>query len=897
MQPPFAPLWLAMILGIVAGLFAERALSAAERTDPNWLLPAPELAADPSVPTLQDVLGYAWGKEISNHGQVERYLEALVDAAPDRARLVRYGKSYEGRDLYYLIITSRENLAQLDRIRANNLRLADPMGTSQEDAQTLIADAPALVWLAYSVHGDEISSTDAALLTAYHLLADRSSQTQTRLQQLVVFIDPLQNPDGRERFINVFRESRGRFSEPDPSAREHTQRWPGGRFNHYLFDMNRDWFLQTQRETQRKVAAYLKWQPHIYVDAHEMEHNATYFFPPPADPINPFLLPRQIEWLHRIGRHQAERFDRYGFPYSSREIFDAFYPGYGSEWPTLQGGIGMLWEQAGAQGLVIDRDDQTKLHYHDGVRHHYVSALATIELAAENRAQLVADFHEARRRGVQLGHEGPVKHYFLLEGTRPTRAFQLAKLLVNNGIQIQRTGPPLHLTSTDIRHARTQERTVPAGSYHIPVAQPTGRLVRALLDRNVDMDEQFVQRQLRRKKEHLPDEIYDVTAWSLPLAFDVDCLAVKDAQQVDSRPWNGNRSANHVVARKAKVAYLVSGDDDGAVFALARWLRSGLRVHVADQPLKLSDMSFPRGTLILRTSDNPQRLHDDVARAQEKFQLAIHATDTGFVTEGAQLGGPNVTWIRPPRIAMLVDQPTSYTVGHTWYLLDEVWRYPAARVAGGHLGRLDLSRYDVLIFPHGSYSEERAPSQGNVGRIKEWIERGGTLILVGGAAGWATGQKVQLLASRMEKKPVTPARSADETPSRPEESSAEKQDEGELPDAVPGAFLRAEVYEDHWVSFGVGTTLDVYCSGDLIFAPVTPNKGRNLVSFRAKEELLTSGFCWPQTLELVAGKPYVMYQPLGQGHIVAFSDDPNFRAMNRSLERLFFNAMMFGPGH
>src|SRR5262245_15021619 len=421
-----------------------------DRKSPTWLLPVGTLQANGKIPTLQEVVGHTWGEDVSSYAEIERYLHVLVASEPDRTRLETYGQTYEGRTLYYLIISSPQNIERLQEIRGNNLRLADPRETSPDDARQLVSESPAIVWLAYSVHGNETSSSDAALITAYHLLADQSDATREALERLIVILDPIQNPDGRERFMNVYRETRGTFPQSEPLATEHIERWPGGRFNHYLFDMNRDWFLQSQAESRGKVAAYLQWHPQIYVDAHEMGRDAQYYFDPPMDPINDLILPRQREWFHRLGKHQADQFDKYGFAYTTREMFDAFYPGYGSTWPTMHGGIGILWEQAGVRGKIIDRSDETQLSYHDGVRHHYISGLATIETAVANREQLLEDFHQARSDGVRFGREGPIRDYFLLEERTPYRAAQLAELLARNGIELRRVQSPLRAQTTSM---------------------------------------------------------------------------------------------------------------------------------------------------------------------------------------------------------------------------------------------------------------------------------------------------------------------------------------------------------------------------------------------------------------------------------------------------------------
>jgi len=861
----------------------------------RWLLPEPELQLDPQIPTLKTVVGHEWARNISSHSEMERYLNALVKAAPDRAALVPYGKTYEGRTLYYLVIAKRENLQRREAIREANLQLADPRRTPPEKASELIARNPALVWLAFGIHGNETSSTEAALLTAYHLLADRRPQTRRLLEDAVVLIDPLQNPDGHERFVNVYRETRGAFPDPQPLAAEHTERWPGGRFNHYLFDMNRDWFLQSQRESRARATAYLHWQPQIYVDAHEMGHNATYFFSPKAGPVNPFVLPHQIESQELLGRQLARRFDDNGFAYTTREMFDGFYPGYGSTWPTLQGGLGILWEQAGVRGLVIDRDDERQLRFHDAVRHHYASALATVEFAASHARRLVEEFYESCRRSIQLGREGPVRHYFLLAGKAPQRAAGLAELLRRNGIEVRRVTESVKANCTDIRTAEKGPREIPAGSYHVEVAQPAGRLVRALLDRQVEMNREFVERQLQRNADRFPDEIYDVTAWSLPLAWGVDCVSTEAPVEVAGEPWDGTPHAGRVVSGRAKVAYLIP-DHDAALPALTAWLRKGLRVHVADRDFQMGDEACPRGTLILRVHENPDGIHDAMVRAAKDFGLRILAGNTGLASEGAQLGGPHVQWVRPPKVALLVDRPASYSVGHTWYLFDQVLRYPVTRVAGGNLSRLDLHDFNVLVLPDGDYGVRDAPGEKDVARLRQWIGEGGTLILLKRAASWATGKPVGLLSVQAKKKPVPATPAAKENADKPPAGSAGDA-ASEAADPSPGVFLRANVFREHWLTFGCPDTMDVFFEGNTIFTPTAPSKGRNLVSFLAKPGVLTTGFCWPETLELVAETPYLIYEPLGAGHVVAFSSDPNYRAMYPVTQRLFLNAVLFGPGH
>ena len=874
--------------------------------DPGWLLPMPEVDADPKVPTLKQQLGHGWGEDISSHAEIERYLRSLAAAAPERSRLVKYGETIEKRGLYLLAITAPKNLARLEEIRQANLLLADPRRTTPEQAKAIAAAAPAIVWLAYGVHGDEISSGDAALLTAFHLLADRRESTRRMLEEIVVIIDPMQNPDGRDRFVNFHRENRGVAPDPEPLAAEHLQRWAGGRFNHYLFDMNRDWFLQTQAETRARVATYLRWQPHVTIDAHEMGANSEYYFDPAADPILELITPKQREWFGKFGTRQGQRFDQFGFPYTTREEYDAFYPGYGSTWPTLHGSIGILWEQAGARGLVINREDERKLHYHDGVRHHYVSSVSTVETAAAMRKELVNDFYEYRASAIVSGRDGPVRDYVLLAGSTPARAARLARLLVDNGIEVRRVTSATTIKAKAGVESGAREHSVPAGSYHVSVSQPAGRLARSLLDVRFDMGEAFRKRQLDRKVRRLNDEIYDLTAWSLPLAFGVNSLTIEGNSRISSEPVTTPAATGKVAGpARARVGYLVHTVDDTAMSALGDLLRNQFRVHVFDQATALAGEKFAKGTLLLRTGENPQSLHEVIRRVALEHGLSVVATDTGFVDEGAGLGGVHVSWVKPPKVAMLVDRPASPYAGHTWYLFDQVWHYPMTRVPGSALSELDLSKFNVLILPDGRYPGPLG--EPFVARLKDWVRAGGTLILIKGAAAWATEKSVGLLASKPvkkvvksepepEKKAVEKAVEKAEKPAPPAETKPVEEKPEEPPDPVPGAFLRASVYDDHFVTFGSPGEVLPLANTELILTPLKPTDGRNLVNFAARD-LVVSGFCWPETLELMAGKPLVLYQSLGKGHVIAFADDPNFRAMTPSIERFFLNAVFFGPGH
>ena len=359
---------------------------------------APGVQYDPGVPTLKAVIGHAPGEAITTPEQIGRYLDALTKAAPDRTRLVEYAKTWEGRPLHYFVIGSRERMARLDEIKRGLQTLA----SGAPDADRLVNELPAVVWLIHGVHGNEISSSDAALAEAYHLLAARGNpDVDITLRDALVIIDPMQNPDGRNRFITNNLLGRAIEPDPNPQSAEHDEPWPGGRSNHYLFDMNRDYFAMTQPETQGRARVMLEWYPQVNVDLHEMGGNSSYYFAPPANPLNPFITEAQKKSFELFGRANAAEFDKRGFSYFVRETYDSFYPGYGESWPIFHGSIGMTYEQASPRGLAFRREDGALLTYKDAVTHHFTAAITTAATAAKNRQQLLRDFLDtaaARRR-------------------------------------------------------------------------------------------------------------------------------------------------------------------------------------------------------------------------------------------------------------------------------------------------------------------------------------------------------------------------------------------------------------------------------------------------------------------------------------------------------------------
>jgi len=857
---------------------------------------------DSRIPTLKQVAGHEPGEAISTHEHIGAYLEALAKAAPERTRLWKYAETWEGRPLFVLAVGGADRMARLDTVKTGLRQLADPRGLSAAEGERLVQDLPAVTWLVHGVHGNEISSCDAALYLAYHLLAAQGDpEVEQVLEQSIVLIDPTENPDGRARFLASFRSTRAAQPDAEPASVEHDEPWPGGRGNHYLFDLNRDWFPLSQPESRGRVRTYLEWYPHVVVDLHEMGGNSTYFFAPPADPLNPLLTAAQKGWWEEMGKAIAGRFDTRGFPYFVREIYDAFYPGYGESWPLYQGAIGMTFEQGSARGLVYRRSDESHLSYRDGVVNHFTAGLVTASTAARNREKLLRDFLAYRRSGFAEAERGQA--YVLVPGADPSRVVRLADLLVANGIEVRRAEEPL----------KAGGRSLPAGTFVVPVAQPSIRMVRNLLDSHAAMDEAFLKEQDRRRKKRLPDQIYDITAWSLPAAFGVECLpGASPVGKTAAYAGSGTESAAALglepkpsasalsPLRAAKVAYLLPWGS-GTAAAAAEGVRSGLRIRVAEAPLTLGGREFPAGTAVVRTADHDAKLTETLGALVRRHGVEAVATDTGYVEKGISLGSNQVRALKPARVLLAWDVPTfSLSAGWARYVLERRFGQPVTVVRTASLRRIDLDRYDVLVLPSGDYSD--ALGEEAVKRLKGWISEGGTLVLIAEAARWAGKEKVGLLATRPELRDGRPdaepiEKEKDDKKEAPKPFDYEKaiQPDRERPEDNYGAFLRVDLDREHWLSAGAGGEVAAMVSGPRIFTPLKLDKGRNVGIYAAKDRLVAGGFVWEDAREPLSRKAFLMHQPTGQGHVIAFAEDPNFRAFTEATELLFMNAVLLGP--
>lgn len=845
-----------------------------------------------STPSPAEVLGYPIASRISSPDAIEHYFNQLAAQFPEQVRMIHYGQSWEGRNLYVIALSSAANMNNFEAFQRGMQQLSAADTTSEREAQQLINTLPASIWLSYGVHGNEISSPEAALLTAYHLLAATDEQTQGYLNNTIVFIDPLQNPDGRARFVSRYYMTAGLEHSADRFSAEHNEPWPSGRSNHYLFDLNRDWLALTQPEISGQVDTLLANMPLVYVDLHEMGGDTSYYFTPEADPYNPLITPKQRQSLWDIGENNARWFDAQGYDYFTREIFDAFYPGYGASWPLYHGSISMTYEMASARGHHFRTKDGTILTYGDGVQRHFIASLATIESVSQQRQALLENFWQYRQQGIRLGAKSKQRTY-LFPGTDDRAGVQrLAALLTRHGVQVNQAKQAFKLCGVNY----------PAGTVWVDSAQPAHYMVRTLLDSDIAMDDEFLAEQERRRANNLPDQIYDVTAWSLPLMFNLDYQTCAQAPKVASVPATRDFiKPGHVQHVDAKVGYLVPWGDMNAGRFLTAALRAGFTVKRAGASFTHKNgTNYPAGSLILTHADNPQ-LRQQIESLAAQTGAQVHGVDTSWVTAGPNFGSNQNKKIHAPNILLLWDEPVqSLSAGHTRYVIEQQFGYPVTAMRAQQLRAANLAHYQVVILPALAGSLSQVLGEHGTASLTRWVEQGGVLITLGNATEWAVQE--DLLSSALERAISEPAsRHGDEkyVDALVFDSKAQWQHYITPADADPywtsGVLAKLDVDQEHWLSAGVKPHLINVTVGNKIYRPLNIQHGRNIVSY--SDDVLASGYLWAENQQQLRHKPFLMWQPQRQGMVISFTQEPTYRAYLDGLNVLLLNAIFGGAAH
>ena len=842
------------------------------------------LAAQSSVPTFRDVTGHAFGERITVHHQMQAYLERLAATSP-RVTLIRQGFSWERRALLLAVVTSPENHARLTQIRENSLRLADPRRTTPEQARAILADQPVIVWFGGSIHGFELSGSEGVMKLLEHLTTRNDAATMEVLRNTVILIDPMLNPDGRDAFANINHQNIGRTPNPAPMDWNNDfTGWQSLKFRtgHYFFDNNRDWFAQTQRETRDRAPTLHFWRPQVATDMHEMGADAEFYFDPPGDPTNPHFPAFALRWFREFGNAYAAAFDSAGFEYMTRERYNYFYPGYTSI-RGYHGGVSMLFEQGSSRGLALERSEGPVRTLAQALEQQYVAAWTGARTSAARREMILSEYY-ASQRAATAPTEGPRRFFIANDGSGNSRA--LVKLLRSNDVEVGTLTGELRLSAArDRAGAAVGARTLPSGTFVVEVAQPSGRLVRALLDPNVPVPASFLAQARHYTDRNENPRFYDITGWSLPLLFDVTAWSSEAPAGPAARAVaDADLAARPVPDAAGAYAYILPGTQPASVAALHHLKLKGHRAGVILRATRVGTLDVPTGSVIVRIGQNEPTIHRDVAEVATRFGIDVTLARTALSDSGLPaLGSGDWTFnAKTASIALLAEDPISgLSFGWAWYTLDEQFQIPTTVLRTRSIAATPLDRFNVLVIPEAqSGALVTALGRAGVDRIRRWVQDGGTLVTIGAATDFARDTSALGLIALRSWYQTDTGRHA-------------------TPYAVPGAIFRAELDPSYWLRAGyTGSELPLLVNSTRLYLPPDgpPNASRRVVARYAAQNALVSGHAWDETKQRIGGTVAVYEQTVGLGRVIAFTEDPNFRAFHRGVNRMFLNAVVLGPG-
>ncbi|MFO0840015.1 MAG: M14 family zinc carboxypeptidase [Phycisphaerae bacterium] len=703
---------------------------------------------DANVPTPDSVLGFPVGSRPARHREIEAVIKAIA-AKSARTRLFEYAKTHEGRTLYYLAVSSEQNIQRLDQIKADAAKLADPRVGAAADADKLIDTLPAIAWMAYCIHGDEMSGSDASLALAYHLAACADEPVRKMLEQLVVLIDPLMNPDGRDRRITTIAEARTSQPNVDDQSLLHSGIWPSGRMNHYLFDMNRDWIFGTQPESRGRIAAAGAWNPHYFLESHEMGSQDTFLFQPPREPLNPNTPANVKKWTALFAKDQAAAFDRRGWRYYTGEWNEEWYPGYSGAWGAMRNAVENLYEQANIQSDAVRRQEGTLETYRESVHHQLESSWVNLSTLAANRKTILADYVSERRRNVSANSPWANRYFAIVSNANAGRMQEFVELMLLQGFEVFSAAGEFTADGRDRLGRALKDRKFPAGTLLIPNRQPLAPLIAAMLEFDPHLTPAFLQEERRELLRFGRSRLYDVTAWNITMLFDVDGYELRGAPPAGATRIDRPPTLTGAVTQPdSKVAFVLDGADDRSVIAAGRLMERGVHVRVAEKPFEFDGKTFARGSVLVVMKDN--LLVAGVSEALQSVATELKVTFTGIRSgwgEGdlPDLGGGYFQLLETPRIAVIGREPFDpYSYGETWHLIDDVLGLRASYLDAQQLDGMDLRRYNVLILPDGGGDAVKAKAAA----LKSWVEAGGTLIAVGGSAAALSVEKDGIGAAR-----------------------------------------------------------------------------------------------------------------------------------------------------
>ncbi|MEZ4701276.1 MAG: M14 family metallopeptidase [Rhodothermales bacterium] len=830
----------------------------------------PSVYAQGRLESPAEFLGYELGDRFTPHHRMVAYFEHVAAHSP-RVTVESYGETYEGRPLIAAFVTAPERLPDLESVRMNHLRRTGEYGPNEGPPEgTPASTEPAIVWLGYNVHGNEAVSMEAAMQTLYELADPSNARTGAWLREAVVVIDPCLNPDGRDRYATWYNQRVGRFPNAAPEAWEHEEPWPGGRTNHYYFDLNRDWSWTTQQEVLARVANYNRWMPHVHVDFHEQGVDQPYYFAPAAEPYHEVITPWQRAFQDTIGRNNARYFDENGWLYFTGQVYDLLYPGYGDSWPTYNGSIGMTYEQGGSgrAGLAIVTAEGDTLTLRDRIDHHYTTGMATIEATVENREQVLAEFGAFFDRAV-AAPAGPYRTYVLKNMERADTRHAIEAHLERQGIRFGYADRSRSASGYRYSDGATGRFAIEPGDMILTAFQPRSSLLKVLFEPRTALSDTLT---------------YDMTAWALPYVYGVEAYATTD--RIEPAASSPATTAPPAVRIDRPYAYLLpwQGFDDARF--LADITRRGVRMRYAEKSFSMDGQTFAPGTLILTRAGNRHlgdRFDAIVRTASRAFERTIVPVASGLATDGADLGSADVIFAEPPRVAVLMGEPTrSNAAGEVWHYFDQQLGYPVTLLDAGDFNGGELSGYNVLVMPSGSYGS--ALPAATMERVREWVERGGRLIAMEGAVRFLAGQegfRIRRVAT-------------DEAPADSAALDARRYGNRErdaLSDEIQGAIFRVSLDTSHPLAFGYSDTYFTLKFGDALYERLTDTSDWNVGVLASPEPV--SGFVGADVQKRIGRHLAIGTQSIGRGDVVYIADNPLFRGFWYNGRLLVANAVFF----
>ncbi|MDJ0365191.1 M14 family metallopeptidase [Hymenobacter sp. H14-R3] len=854
---------------LVASLLASTA-SHAQTTPPGPALP-PTAAADAAGPLLTPAqfLGYALGSQFTPQADVLRYAAHVVAHAPGRMRITRYGQTYEKRTLEVVEIGNAENFSKLAAIQLNDRRLASLEGGVAS------RQLPAVAWLSYNVHGNEAVSSEAVLQVLYDLANPQDAQMQGWLKNTVVVVDPCVNPDGHDRYVNWYNRVRNQNPNAGPDSWEHHEPWPGGRYNHYYFDLNRDWAWQTQQESRQRIVLYNKWLPQVHADFHEMGPNNSYYFSPAAKPFHADITPWQRQFQNVIGDYNRKVFDANNWLYFTREVYDLFAPTYGDTWPSFNGAIGMTYEQGGGgpAGVAYARTDGDTLTLAQRIAHHHAASRATIQATAERHDDLLREF-QAYFTNAKTKPGGAYKTYVLASGNDPGQLRMLTQYLERQQIDYGFAPKQLKTKGFNYSSGKTEAVTVQPHDVLVSMYQPKSTLVKVLFEPRPQLEDSLT---------------YDITSWALPYSFGVKAYAL--AERLDA---SGPTPTPAVVKGSAAAptdkpyAYLARWNNLQDVRFLSQLLQKKVKVRFAEQAFEAEGQKYTPGTLIITRTGNEAlgAQLDQLVRAQaDSAGTVVRAVKSGFSTTGHDLGSGSVHFVKQPTVAVVAGPGVDATAfGEVWHFFEQQIGYPITVLGTDYLSRVNMSKIDVLILPDGNYQDiYPAPA---LESLKAWVRGGGKLIAMEGAMKFLANKKDFLLKAKTADS-VALKKAEATNPYLPLRRYGTADRESTENQAL-GTIYQVQLDNTHPLAFGYGGTYSALIRTPLSYK-FLPKGGWNVGVI--KKNGYYAGFSGSKARKELVDTFVLGEQDLGRGQVIYLGDNPLFRAFWQSGKLLFGNAV------